>query len=262
MLKLFWLIVILFKSAYYCKKTKIGFMRLISTIFNVILLGLSLSSCYKEESVALDEYDVTLTYYDTDFDFKSYKTFTVRDSVMLYSDYLTESQINGFYTQGVSNSVRQEIVNKFKSMGYSEVLESENPDFMINPTISLLEQTNVYYNWWWDYPGYWGWYGDWYYKNSTYYYPPYWGWYPGFTVSYYSYRTGSLVMEMVDGESVETYRTWLENGGPETNSEAPEIIFRWIAQIDGIVDESTNYNGERTQRGFNEAFNQSPYLQK
>lgn len=239
-------------------------MRIKCLFISFFMLSLLFTSCYKEQDTTyLDDYDITLTNYDNEFDFNSYKTFMVRDSVMLYSDYLKDSEIEDFYTSGTSDAIRAKIVEKFKSLGYTETTNIEEADFAINPMVSLMEQQGLMYNWWWSYPGYWWWYGGWYWKSTDYYYyPPYWGWYPSY--SYYSYETGSLVMEMVDGESIRTYNQWLEENNPENVApeDVPEILFRWTATIEGILGSTGDYNTERAVRGFNEAFDQSPYLKK
>lgn len=235
----------------------------------VISLSLVLTSCYKQQETAtLEEYDITFTNYDTEFDFNTYNTFFVRDSVMLYSDYLKDEEIEEFYTDGTSDEIRSVIINKFKSLGYTEGTDMESSDFLINPSILMNTQTSVTYYpyYWWGYPGYWGWYGG-YWKNTnvekgTDYYP-YYGWYPSWGATYYSYNTGSMVMDMADGKSVMDYFTWLENAGPNPDpNEAPAVEFRWTAKIDGILGDDASYNGSRAVRGFNEAFEQSPYLQK
>jgi len=239
-------------------------MRIKYLFISFFTLSLLFTSCYKEQDTTyLDEYDITLTYYDSEFDFNSYQTFMVRDSVMLYSDYLKDSEIEDFYTSGTSEDVRKKIIDKFKNLGYTEVDNLDEADFAINPMVSLMKQEGLVYNWWWSYPGYWGWYGGWYYKSTDYYYyPPYWGWYPSYT--YYNYNTGSLVMEMVDGQSIRTYNDWLEENDPENANpeDVPEILFRWTATIEGILGNTGDYNTERAVRGFNEAFDQSPYLKK
>lgn len=233
-------------------------------LVSFLLLTLLFTSCYKEQDTTyLDEYDITLTYYDTDFDFNSYQKFMVRDSVMLYSDYLKDNEIEEFYTSGTSDDIRAKIVEKFTSLGYTETDDLEEADFAINPMVSLMEQSGLYYNWWWSYPGYWWWYGGWYWKSTDYYYyPPYWGWYPSYT--YYNYKTGSIVLEMVDAESVRVYNQWLEVNNPNEadSDDVPEILFRWTANIDGILGSTGDYNTDRAVRGFNEAFDQSPYLKK
>jgi len=233
---------------------------------SLVFVGLMTTSCYKQQdTVALDEYDITYTSYDTEFDFKSYNSFYLRDSVIIISDYLTDDEIEKFYADGTSDKMLKVISDKFKLLGYTETTEMEEADFLMNPSILMSKQSGVVYYpyYWWGYPGYWGWYGGGYYKNTNYYYPPYWGWYPNWGASYYSYKTGTMVMEMADGKSVMDYREWLENAGenPDPN-DAPPIEFRWIAQIDGILSTTNDYNSDRAARGFNEAFEQSPYLKK
>jgi len=242
-------------------------MRIKWFFISFFTLSLLLTSCYKEEdSTYLDEYDVTLTYYEEGFNFASYQSFIVRDSVMLYSDYLEDSDFTDFYKNGGSSDlIRQKLIDKFTSLGYTEADSLENADFVVNPTISLMKEEGLSYNWWWSYPGYWGWYYDWwgYYKSTDYYYyPPYWGWYP--SVSYYNYKTGSIVLEMVDAASVIESREWMENHDPEDikPEDIPPILFRWTAQVDGILGSGADYNTQRAERGFNEAFEQSPYLKK
>jgi hypothetical protein len=233
-------------------------------LISFFTLGILFTSCYKEQDTTyLDEYDMTITYYDTDFDFKSYQKFMVRDSVMLFSDYLKDKEIEEFYTDGTSDQIRARIIDKFTKLGYTLTSNIEEADFAINPMVSLMEEEGLYYNWWWSYPGYWGWYGGWYWKSTNYYYyPPYWGWYPSYT--YYNYKTGSLVMEMVDGESVRAYNEWLDENDPENAdpNDVPEILFRWTASIEGVLGSTGDYNTDRAVRGFNEAFDQSPYLNK
>jgi hypothetical protein len=232
-------------------------------LFVTLGFVLMLTSCYKEQdATSLSEYDITLTRYDTEFDFNTYQNFYVRDSVMLYSDYLEDSDIAKFY-EGTSDEIRNKIIEKFLSLGYTEVQGLENADFAINPIISLTKQEGLIYNWWWGYPGYWGWYGGWYFKDTDYYYyPPYWNWYPTYT--YYNYKTGSMSLEMVDAESIRAYQEWLNEGNADTADleDVPQIIFRWNAYIDGVLSSDAGYNTDRAARGFNEAFDQSPYLAK
>jgi hypothetical protein len=120
----------------------------------------------------------------------------------------------------------------------------------------------VYYppGWWWGYPGYgwgypgWGW-GGW----------PGYGWGGGYGYSY-QYKIGTIVLEMVDGESFRAFEAWQESnpgGLPQSSAnEVPGLLIRWMAQIDGYITSSLEYNQERAQRGMDEAFTQSPYLKK
>ncbi|OYT17453.1 MAG: hypothetical protein B7C24_02165 [Bacteroidetes bacterium 4572_77] len=231
-----------------------------------LMLIFSLTSCYKTtEDAVLEDYDITLTYYNNEFDFSTYNTFYVRDSVIIYSDYLTEEELEKFYTDGNSDKIRAKIVQEFKDLGYTEALSEDditNASFYVNPIVSLSKQTQVYYYpYWWGYPGYWGWYGG-YYKSTDYYYP-YWGYYPGWGATSYSYKTGSLIMELTDGDSVRAYRAWLaENGETGDPNTAPIIEINWTAYIEGILSSTASYNEGRAITGVEEAFKQSPYLKK
>jgi hypothetical protein len=74
-------------------------------------------------------------------------------------------------------------------------------------------------------------------------------------------------MEIADGQSVRDYRAWadgkseseIENADPD---EVPDVIFRWQSLVNGIAGTDASYNKERAERGIDEAFDQSPYLEK
>jgi hypothetical protein len=229
---------------------------------SMMMIALLFTSCYKaEEEATLDDYDLTLTYYDTEFDFGTYKTFMIRDSVMLISDYLTEKQMREFYTKGTSDKIRTKISTELKALGYTELPFNQDvtPDFFLNPTVTLMENTSYYYypGWWWGYPGYWGWY----WKSSDYYYYP---GYPSWGYSYtYTYETGTLIMEMMNGQSLRAYLDWLEeNGSGGDHETAPEVELNWTGHVEGIAGSTGSYNEQRAERGIEEAFEQSPYLKK
>lgn len=229
---------------------------------SMIMLALLFTSCYKaEEDATLQDYDLTITYYDSDFDFKTYETFMLRDSVLLISDYLTAKQKREFYTNGTSDKIRAKIGSELTALGYTELDFDPNvtPDFFLNPTLTLMQQTDYYYSpgWWWGYPGYWGYY----WKNSDYYYYP---GYPYYGSSYsYTYETGTLIMEILNGPSLKAYLDWAaENGPGSDNGDAPIVELNWTGHVEGIAGNSGSYNESRAAQGIEEAFNQSPYLQK
>ncbi len=226
-----------------------------------LVIGLVLTSCYKvNDSAYLDELDVTLSYYEKDFDFQQYSTFAIRDSVGLISDYLTNAQITNFYKPGQgSDQIRNYIKQKYIDLGYTYVTTDEDYDFGVNITVALIENTEVYAypGWWWGYYDYYYWYGG--------YYPPYYGYPWGYVT--YTYQTGTMLIEMADGESVRTYQEFisqytdfeLDNMDP---SQIPQIEFSWLSLINGVVGETASYNEDRAKRGIDEAFAQSPYLKK
>ena len=233
---------------------------------SLVMFTVVFTSCYKQqEDATLNDYDITLTNYDTEFDFKPYETFAIRDSVLLISDYLTEAQMAKFYLpSGGSQKILTKLSTELTALGYTKVAASGDvePDFLINPTATFMQQTDYYYSpgWWWGYPGYWG-YG--YYKSqksTDYYYYP---WYPSWGNSYsYSYETATLIIEMLDAKSVKDYLDWVEENPDGDHSDAPQIELNWNAHVSGIASSSGDHNESRIEKGIEEAFNQSPYLKK
>jgi hypothetical protein len=225
-----------------------------------VIVALFMTACYEyHDDTYLDELDITLTYYDTTYNFQQATTYAIRDSVGIISDYLSESEIAAFYMPNNGNDQIRDLVRQnMNDLGYTEVEDDENFDLGINLTIAAVENTEYYYyGWWYGYYGYYGWYwGGWY---------PYYG-YPWYPVTY-TYQKGTLLMELADGESIRVYRAWaadktqgeIENTDPDL---VPDIMFVWQSVVSGVAGEEKAYNKERTERGINEAFDQSPYLIK
>jgi hypothetical protein len=229
----------------------------------LVLMTVVLTGCYKyNDTIYLDELDVTITYYEEGFDFQPYTTFVIRDSVGFITNYLEDEDEEEFYKPGgASEQIRNYVTQKFTSMGYTLVDEDENFDFGVNLTASFINTTTIvgYPGWWGGWYDYWGWYGG--------YWPPYYGgWYPWYT-SVYQHQTGSIMIEMADGESVREYREFIDGKTDEELEQIPPedfppINFRWQGMVQGVLGTSTDYNKDRAQRGIDEAFDQSPYLKK
>jgi hypothetical protein len=223
---------------------------------------LMLTSCYKSETVYYDELDVTLTNYEVDFNFSSYTTFAMPDSTILKTNFMTDEEIEEFFADGGAGEKTLELLQtSFESRGYTHTDSYENADFVAVPTILMMKYSGtVYYppGWWWGYPGYgwgWGWGWGW----------PGYGWGPGYGYTY-QYKTGTIVLEMVDGASFGEYVEWQESnpgqGQQSAANEVPTLLIRWMASIDGYLASDANYNADRAKRGMDEAFEQSPYLKK
>ena len=234
-------------------------IRLWSSLAALTVVTLFMASCYEyHDDTYLDELDITLSYYDTNYNFQNNTTFAIRDSVGIISDYLSDSEIANFYKPGGGNDEIKALVrSNLLALGYTEVNEDANFDVGVNLVIGAVENTEYYYSWWYGYYGYYGWYyGGWY---------PYYG-YPWYPVTY-TYQKGALLMEMVDGESLRDYREWaedktqgeIENADPD---EVPDVNFVWQSIVSGISGDEKAYNQQRAERGINEAFDQSPYLIK
>jgi len=254
----------------------------------------------------LDEQDITITGYNQSFNFNSAQTIIINDSVALRHDYLTDSQVSDFYKRnGTSDQIVTEITNQFKAKGFqvkSSITKDttflKSADLYVNPVLMLTKTTQIVYwpgyGWGGYYPGWgwgWGYYG--YYsvapntslniaetteenlsnKSSNYYnygwggnyYYPGWGW-GGGGYTQYEYKTGTLTMEMAEGQSVRDYWNWFATHTPEEIKENPDSVPKlklvWKAFIEGQISGDTQYDSQRSQRGFDEAFEQSYYLDK
>ena len=235
-------------------------LRLWSSLSALAVITLFMASCYEyHDDTYLDELDISLTYYDTTANFSDYSTYAVRDSVGLLENNMTNSDIAAFYAPGGANDkIKQNIRDHFNALGYTEVADYENYDFGVNLVLAVVETDYYYPGWWYSYYDYYYWYwgGGWY---------PYYG-YPWYYGSY-SYTTGTLLIEMADGESIRDYREWadgktqgeIENADPD---EVPDINFVWQAFVNGVAGTTASYNQDRAERGIDEVFSQSPYLIK
>ncbi len=240
-------------------------------LITVALLGLVISSCYKDSDYYTEDYDLTLTHYDSEFDFTTYKTFYVRDSVGLASDYFSEGdqEWKDFYKiGGPNNTIRGKVVSQYVAMGYTQVDSIYNADVAVNMLVTLSENTSTYYpGYWWGYGGYWGGYYPYYYwkgKDSKYWYGGggyYGGYYPWYGGGYsYTYQTGTLMLEMADGESIRAWIDYIQNT-PDPNPDdpnAPKLKFVWSAFVDGLQDDYSSI--DRLTDGIDEAYENSPYL--
>ena len=253
-------------------------------ILGLLALVLVLSSCYKEETFYTEDYDLTITHHDTEFDFTTYKTFYITDSVGLISDYIEKGDADwkSFYViGGASARIISSLKKHYIELGYvqldSFIVNGDSADFAVNSTMTLNEQPGyVYYpGYWYGYPGYWGGYGyGGYWKgakdvtdatsNSYYggYYGGYYPWYGGGGGYSYTYKTGNLMVEMADGQKVRDLIRFLEQNptlGP-TYPDAPAMKYVWQTFVDGY---QSGGNGiDRVTNGIDEAFENSPYLQQ
>lgn len=219
----------------------------------VIIAGVS--SCYPIDDLTVEDLDIAATIYDKAYydgpsgsvnKFEDLNTFSVVDTIMHIVESGTEDKISHQYDDFVLEQVR---LNMLK-LGFVEELEPEvnQPEVVI--TVSAMSSEHEVYTW---YP-YWGWYwgyGGYPYKGTvsgnivaaySYYYP----WYPYST--YYSYQSGSVLIEMVDAARV--------------NPDVEEIPVIWAGIVNGVLESSESGVKNRLSKGIDQCFNQSPYLLK
>jgi len=201
-----------------------------------ILVLPMLSSCYPKGAEYNEELDIVYTNYNPDFNFTSKMTYAIPDSVIkIDGDNFLDPDGDHkpeFLTTANSAVILNQIKQNMSAYGWTQVPKTSNPDVII--LVSTFTTLNLYYYYDW---GYWGW---WY----PGYYPP-WGWYyPGYYPPYITgYRSGSVLMQMVDSKAA----PGLEN-----------VPVEWTAICNGLAEGSDLQS--RVQKMIDAAYSQSTYL--
>jgi hypothetical protein len=230
-------------------------LRFKNVLLPLIIVVAGVSSCYPIDDLTVEDLDITATIYDkTYYDgpsgnvnkFEDLMTFTVVDTIMHLVESGTEDNISHQYDDFVLEQVR---LNMLK-LGFTEELNPEVNPAEVVITVSAMSSEHEVYTW---YP-YWGWYwgyGGYPYKGTatgdlisaySYYYP----WLPYST--YYSYQSGSVLLEMVDAARVDP--------------DVEEIPVIWAGIVNGVLESSQSGTKNRLSTGIDQCFNQSPYLLK
>ena len=229
--------------------------RLKKVIVPLSILIAGLSSCYPVDDLTVEDLDVAATLYDKAYyspetgvnKFNALLTFVVVDTIVHVVAPGDEDNLNRSYDEFVLEQVR---LNMLK-LGFVEELDPEVNPVDVAVTVTALTSEHEVYYW---YP-YWGWYwgyGGYYpYSGSAtaaaasdpyYYYP----WYP--YTSYYTYQSGSVLMEMVDVARIDP--------------EVEEIPIIWAGIVNGVLETSETSVKNRLSNGIDQCFDQSPYLLK
>lgn len=172
-----------------------------------------------------------------DVDFSEFTTFDIADSLLV----IGQSPKPEYSQSNNALAIIQAFRTNMEKLGY--IYTPSNPDADLGIQLTYMIKTErfvQYYNdpyWWLDYPGYWspGIWGDWY----GFYYP---------RPMVYSYSTNALVADMVDLTA--------EQG----SGKSLEII--WSVYIGGPAGPSAAYDVQRMKAATDQAFAQSPYLNK
>jgi hypothetical protein len=131
----------------------------------IIATILSLSSCTKDpvNDLSTEESLVYITNRDTQADYKTYKTFSVVDSVLIM-----ENNRTGTALTELDRDVLTRIITNMKNLGYVQVTPAQKPDIGINVAWVTNSQLNVT-----TMPSYWGGFG----YGYGYGYPSYYQYY-------------------------------------------------------------------------------------
>lgn len=204
------------------------------------LVTFALSSCQKDPNMSdLDADFVVITDHDKDANFNSYSTYFVPDSVLIIDKNATPR----YWKSDEAVDIIPAVVKNMNNRGYTQVNDKANADLGIQ--ISFVTDVSYFYNynnnngnWWWGYPGYWspGYWGNW------------GGWYYPYPVTY-SYKVGSLLVEMVD----------LQSNTPVASESLPVV---WTAYMTGLLSGSDKINTILSVRAIDQAFAQSTYIKK
>ena len=184
-------------------------------------IALVMASCYPGGTEYYEDTDVVYTNYDMEFDFSSKGVYSIPDKIVKIEGEIGED------AEYVKEPYNTQMINQIKSnmtrLGWTTTEDPADADLVLFPAV--WTNTTIYY--WYDY---WCWY-----------YPYYCGWGWGYP-SVSSYTTGTLLMTLVaDGEDyIEPTRVW-------------------TGAINGLL--SGAFNTARVNKGIDQAFTQSPYLE-
>ena len=220
---------------------------------SIFLISIVFISCYKAptDTIYESDLDMVITEYDRNRDYAvvyDSGTFFVSPELALASNVedVDSSILNDpFFKNAIIGTINAEM----QALGYRKIdssVSNETPDIYIPVVISYISTKGVSYQpiYWggggygWGYPSY-GWGG--------YYYPTY-----SFVPQYYSYDSGSLLIDWMD----------LKNARPPNyiipEDTIPEIDIVWHAGISGLIRNSTDEDrNARVKVAIEQAFRQS-----
>jgi hypothetical protein len=199
-------------------------MRKMLKIMLVVLITGTFSGCYPEGPDYYDDYDIVYTNYDNTYAFTGKIKYSIPDKIIK----ITGNMDAGKQPEYVAGTYSTQMLNTMKanmaSYGYSLVDINSNPDFVLMP--SALENTNVEY-----YYDYWGYY---------------WGWYYPYPMTY-TYKSGSLMMDLIDYKDV--------------SADGKRRVV-WTGIVNGLLEGPSSEFTARMNKTINQAFSQSDYLRQ
>ena len=201
------------------------------------MLAVTVVSCQKEPSTSgLHEDFLVYTDYDRQTDFSDIEIFYLPDSILLIGN----SDQTEYWKDEDALTIIGAIAGGMNDAGYTRSDDKTAANVGIQLSYVRQETYFVGYDnpyWWWYYPYYWapGYWGNWV------------GWHYPYSV-YYAYTAGSLLVEMLDLQADQ-----------EGGKKLPVI---WDTFIGGLLTSDAELNLQRTVEGVEQAFAQSPYLEK
>jgi hypothetical protein len=207
-----------------------------------VALLLSFGACYPGDISSVEETDVVLTVHSGN-DFSGYSTYAMPDTVIDVCENAADPECENALDidHSYDAQILAQAADRLQGYGYErmpidEVDENNLPSVFVIVTVSATERTSATVWWPW-----WGWGGWW----------PGWGpgWGPGYpAVSVTRWNQGTLEITMIDPE----------------DTEPDQQIFnvQWDATLSGVLSSANGpINTDRVDRGIQQAFDQSTYLQ-
>ncbi|MBR5849718.1 MAG: DUF4136 domain-containing protein [Alistipes sp.] len=201
------------------------------------------ASCQKDPSTSsLSKEYLVYTACDTERDFAGIERFYLPDSILLIGTHAVNEagdKVSKYWSDSDALSLVNTVASEMADRGYTRVKGANRATAEVGFQLSYVEETAYFTGysspyWWWDDPYYWS--------------PSYWGywggWYYPFAV-YYSYTTGSLLVELVDLRS--------EEGADR------KLSVLWNSYISGLL-EGKKIRITDAVDALQQAFTQSPYL--
>lgn len=196
------------------------------------LAGAFATSCTPGSEITAAESDLVATLYDKAFDFGGVQSYAMPDSIL----HVTGDTDNGNSTllsRDHDAEILAKVASELDALGWTRRTDPNNADVIVLLAATASVQLSAYTPWY----GYW----DWYYP-----YQPGWSWYYPYPVLDYDYTLGTLAILMSDPASADP--------GSDTYS------VRWVAAINGVLDDSDASKQQRVSNAVAQAFDQSPYL--
>ncbi len=205
------------------------FVRLLAVAALTAIASIAFVSCYPDHGLTTSDYDAVATFYNKSMDFGTIQTVRLVDTVL----HLVPEGSRDDISRDNDDLILNTIESNLTAAGYTvqRNLDTTNVDAVVLVSVT----TSTYYV---SYGGYYPCYWGWYYYGCGWYYPPYYG-------GVYSYETGTLLMDMFDGNR------------PASPGPGTRIENYWAAALNGLIG---NRSTSVLTKMINQAFAQSPYL--
>jgi hypothetical protein len=216
------------------------------------VLALLLGACATQPDVSeLITQPVVATKYDPNIDFGTFETFAVNPTVPVVRDVGDGGTIStsGTLSSDTAASIVDRVTAHMTMRGYRLVAVSERPQLGVQMTVFLQINvaTVVSPGYWWGAPGYTSAPAYWGFPSSSYFAP--------WSYSSTAYRSGTLVIEVVDLRDAASIATIHASASGRL-----EVV--WAAYAHAVAPSLLTSLTPDALAAIDQAFLQSPYLER